>query len=225
MKRKILIIEDEKPLAQVLEDTFSQEGFEIIKAFDGENGVDKFYNEKPDLILLDINLPKKLGWEVCKEIRETSNIPIIMMTARDSDSDEYNGLSIGADDYITKPFIFIELLARIQAIVRRLQKKESSLSNILKVRDLKLDYLTREVYRGEKKIDLTSKEFALLEYFMRNRNIVLTRTVLKEQIWGIDFISDTNIVDVYVTYLRNKIDRGYDSKFFYTVRGAGYILK
>ena len=222
---RILIIEDEKPLAQVLEDTFSQEGFEIIKAFDGENGVDKFYNEKPDLILLDINLPKKLGWEVCKEIRETSNIPIIMMTARDSDSDEYNGLSIGADDYITKPFIFIELLARIQAIVRRLQKKESSLSNILKVRDLKLDYLTREVYRGEKKIDLTSKEFALLEYFMRNRNIVLTRTVLKEQIWGIDFISDTNIVDVYVTYLRNKIDRGYDSKFFYTVRGAGYILK
>ena len=198
---------------------------EIIKAFDGENGVDKFYNEKPDLILLDINLPKKLGWEVCKEIRETSNIPIIMMTARDSDSDEYNGLSIGADDYITKPFIFIELLARIQAIVRRLQKKESSLNNTLEVRDLKLDYLTREVYRGEKKIDLTSKEFALLEYFMRNRNIVLTRTVLKEQIWGIDFISDTNIVDVYVTYLRNKIDRGYDSKFFYTVRGAGYILK
>ena len=117
------------------------------------------------------------------------------------------------------------LLCWRQAIVRRLQKKESSLSNILKVRDLKLDYLTREVYRGEKKIDLTSKEFALLEYFMRNRNIVLTRTVLKEQIWGIDFISDTNIVDVYVTYLRNKIDRGYDSKFFYTVRGAGYILK
>lgn len=118
MKRKILIIEDEKSLAQVLEDTFSQEGFEIIKAFDGENGVDKFYNEKPDLILLDINLPKKLGWEVCKEIRETSNIPIIMMTARDSDSDEYNGLSIGADDYITKPFNLKILLLKVKKLLK-----------------------------------------------------------------------------------------------------------
>ena len=132
----------------------------------------------------------------------------------------------GADDYITKPFVFIELLARIKAITRRLHKNEVIVNNnMLVVRELTLNYLTREVYRGDKKIDLTSKEFSLLEYFMRNRNIVLTRTVLKEQIWGIDFISDTNIVDVYVTYLRSKIDKGYENKFFHTIRGAGYILK
>ena len=179
-----------------------------------------------DLAIVDTLISNKSGLDFCKNLREINKDMGVIFLSSDTDINiKVKAFECGGDDYITKPFIFIELLARIQAIVRRLQKKESSLSNILKVRDLKLDYLTREVYRGEKKIDLTSKEFALLEYFMRNRNIVLTRTVLKEQIWGIDFISDTNIVDVYVTYLRNKIDRGYDSKFFYTVRGAGYILK
>jgi len=179
-----------------------------------------------DLAIVDTLISNKSGLDFCKNLREINKDMGVIFLSSDTDINiKVKAFECGGDDYITKPFIFIELLARIQAIVRRLQKKESSLNNTLEVRDLKLDYLTREVYRGEKKIDLTSKEFALLEYFMRNRNIVLTRTVLKEQIWGIDFISDTNIVDVYVTYLRNKIDRGYDSKFFYTVRGAGYILK
>ena len=163
MKRKILIIEDEKPLAQVLEDTFSQEEFEIIKAFDGENGVDKFYNEKPDLILLDINLPKKLGWEVCKEIRETSNIPIIMMTARDSDSDEYNGLSIGADDYITKPFNLKILLLK----VKKLLKLDDN--NIYKFENFSFDIKKGEITINGENSELTRREIQFLEYMIKNK--------------------------------------------------------
>lgn len=222
----ILVVQREKKQAEYVAKGLKESGY-IVEYTDN---LEKAYHLceliSYDLAIVDTLISNKSGLDFCKNLREINKDMGVIFLSSDTDINiKVKAFECGGDDYITKPFIFIELLARIQAIVRRLQKKESSLSNILKVRDLKLDYLTREVYRGEKKIDLTSKEFALLEYFMRNRNIVLTRTVLKEQIWGIDFISDTNIVDVYVTYLRNKIDRGYDSKFFYTVRGAGYILK
>lgn len=214
MKRKILIIEDEKPLAQVLEDTFSQEEFEIIKAFDGENGVDKFYNEKPDLILLDINLPKKLGWEVCKEIRETSNIPIIMMTARDSDSDEYNGLSIGADDYITKPFNLKILLLK----VKKLLKLDDN--NIYKFENFSFDIKKGEITINGENSKLTRREIQFLEYMIKNKGIIFSRDYLLNEIWGFDFEGDDRVVDTLVKRIRKKL--GDYSFLLKTIRGMGY---
>ena len=210
----ILIIEDEKPLAQVLEDTFSQEGFEIIKAFDGENGVDKFYNEKPDLILLDINLPKKLGWEVCKEIRETSNIPIIMMTARDSDSDEYNGLSIGADDYITKPFNLKILLLK----VKKLLKLDDN--NIYKFENFSFDIKKGEITINGENSELTRREIQFLEYMIKNKGIIFSRDYLLNEIWGFDFEGDDRVVDTLVKRIRKKL--GDYSFLLKTIRGMGY---
>lgn len=214
MKRKILIIEDEKSLAQVLEDTFSQERFEIIKAFDGENGVDKFYNEKPDLILLDINLPKKLGWEVCKEIRETSNIPIIMMTARDSDSDEYNGLSIGADDYITKPFNLKILLLK----VKKLLKLDDN--NIYKFENFSFDIKKGEITINGENSELTRREIQFLEYMIKNKGIIFSRDYLLNEIWGFDFEGDDRVVDTLVKRIRKKL--GDYSFLLKTIRGMGY---
>ena len=214
MKRKILIIEDENSLAQVLEDTFSQEGFEIIKAFDGENGVDKFYNEKPDLILLDINLPKKLGWEVCKEIRETSNIPIIMMTARDSDSDEYNGLSIGADDYITKPFNLKILLLK----VKKLLKLDDN--NIYKFENFSFDIKKGEITINGENSELTRREIQFLEYMIKNKGIIFSRDYLLNEIWGFDFEGDDRVVDTLVKRIRKKL--GDYSFLLKTIRGMGY---
>lgn len=214
MKRKILIIEDEKSLAQVLEDTFSQEGFEIIKAFDGENGVDKFYNEKPDLILLDINLPKKLGWEVCKEIHETSNIPIIMMTARDSDSDEYNGLSIGADDYITKPFNLKILLLK----VKKLLKLDDN--NIYKFENFSFDIKKGEITINGENSELTRREIQFLEYMIKNKGIIFSRDYLLNEIWGFDFEGDDRVVDTLVKRIRKKL--GDYSFLLKTIRGMGY---
>lgn len=214
MKRKILIIEDEKSLAQVLEDTFSQEGFEIIKAFDGENGIDKFYNEKPDLILLDINLPKKLGWEVCKEIRETSNIPIIMMTARDSDSDEYNGLSIGADDYITKPFNLKILLLK----VKKLLKLDDN--NIYKFENFSFDIKKGEITINGENSELTRREIQFLEYMIKNKGIIFSRDYLLNEIWGFDFEGDDRVVDTLVKRIRKKL--GDYSFLLKTIRGMGY---
>lgn len=214
MKRKILIIEDEKELAQVLYDTFSQEDFEIIKAFDGEIGVDKFYEEKPDLILLDINLPKKLGWEVCKEIRKTSNVPIIMMTARDSDADEYTGLSIGADDYITKPFNLKILLLK----VKKLLKLDDN--NIYKFESLSIDIKKGEININSESIELTRREIQFLEYMIKNKGIIFSRDYLLNEIWGFDFEGEDRVVDTLVKRIRKKLG---DYNFLLkTIRGMGY---
>lgn len=214
MKRKIFIIEDEKELAQVLYDTFSQEDFEVIKAFDGEIGVDKFYEEKPDLILLDINLPKKLGWEVCKEIRKTSNVPIIMMTARDSDADEYTGLSIGADDYITKPFNLKILLLK----VKKLLKLDDN--NIYKFESLSIDIKKGEINISGESIELTRREIQFLEYMIKNKGIIFSRDYLLNEIWGFDFEGDDRVVDTLVKRIRKKLG---DYNFLLkTIRGMGY---
>lgn len=214
MKRKILIIEDEKELTQVLYDTFSQEDFEVIKAFDGEIGVDKFYEEKPDLILLDINLPKKLGWEVCKEIRKTSNVPIIMMTAKDSDADEYTGLSIGADDYITKPFNLKILLLK----VKKLLKLDDN--NIYKFESLSIDIKKGEINISGESIELTRREIQFLEYMIKNKGIIFSRDYLLNEIWGFDFEGDDRVVDTLVKRIRKKLG---DYNFLLkTIRGMGY---
>lgn len=214
MKRKILIIEDEKSLAQVLEDTFLQEGFEIVKAFDGETGIDRFYEDNPDLILLDINLPKKLGWEVCKEIRQTSNTPIIMMTARDSDNDEYNGLSIGADDYITKPFNLKILLLK----VKKLLKLDTN--NIYKFETLSIDIRKGEVSIDGNSTELTRREIQFLEYMIKNKGIIFSRDYLLNEIWGFDFEGDDRVVDTLVKRIRKKLDNY--SFLLKTIRGMGY---
>lgn len=216
MQRKILIIEDEKNLSQVLSDNFIQEGFKVIHSFDGEDGVEKFYSENPDLILLDINLPKKLGWEVCKEVRENSKIPIVMMTARDSDSDEYNGLSLGADDYITKPFNLKILTLK----VKKLLKLDDN--SIYKFETLSFDAKKGEVTIDGENIELTRREIQFLEYMIKNHNIIFNREYLLNEIWGFDFEGDDRVVDTLVKRVRKKL--GAYSYLLKTVRGMGYIF-
>ncbi|STO31750.1 Transcriptional regulatory protein walR [Fusobacterium necrogenes] len=214
MQRKILIIEDEKSLTQVLDDTLSQEDFDIIKAFDGEKGINIFYSNKPDLILLDINLPKKSGWEVCKEIRKTSNIPIIMMTARDSDNDEYNGLSLGADDYITKPFNLKILALK----VKKLLKLDDN--NIYKFENFSFDIKKGEITINDKNSELTRREIQFLEYMIKNKGIIFSRDYLLNEIWGFDFEGDDRVVDTLVKRIRKKL--GDYSFLLKTIRGMGY---
>lgn len=216
MQRKILIIEDEKNLSQVLSDNFIQEGFKVIHSFDGEDGVEKFYSENPDLILLDINLPKKLGWEVCKEVRENSKIPIVMMTARDSDSDEYNGLSLGADDYITKPFNLKILTLK----VKKLLKLDDN--SVYKFETLSFDAKKGEVTIDGENIELTRREIQFLEYMIKNHNIIFNREYLLNEIWGFDFEGDDRVVDTLVKRVRKKL--GAYSYLLKTVRGMGYIF-
>ncbi len=214
MKRKILIIEDEKNLMHVLKDNFLQEGFEIISALDGEEGVDKFYSENPDLILLDINLPKKNGWEVCKEIRNISTLPILMMTARDSDEDEYKGLDLGADDYITKPFNLKILTLK----VKKLLKLDDN--SIYKFENLSFDAKKGEVILNGENIELTRREIQFLEYMIKNRGIIFSREYLLNEVWGFDFDGDDRVVDTLVKRVRKKL--GDYSYLLKTVRGMGY---
>lgn len=214
MKRKILIIEDEKNLMQVLKDNFLQEGFDIISSLDGEEGVDKFYSENPDLILLDINLPKKNGWEVCKEIRNISTLPILMMTARDSDEDEYKGLDLGADDYITKPFNLKILTLK----VKKLLKLDDN--SIYKFENLSFDAKKGEVILNGENIELTRREIQFLEYMIKNRGIIFSREYLLNEVWGFDFDGDDRVVDTLVKRVRKKL--GDYSYLLKTVRGMGY---
>ncbi|WP_410208371.1 winged helix-turn-helix domain-containing protein [Fusobacterium sp.] len=195
------------------------ESLETIKTLENLNSY--------DLIILDTDVDGVSGIDMCRYIRtQNKDIGIIFISSDDTLSVKLKGFEAGADDYLIRPFVFLELVARIKSLMRRKNSCENTNEeSILRVGDLVLNYYTREVKRGDKLIELTAKEFLLLEYFMKNKNILLTRTIIKEHIWGIDFISDTNIVDVYITRLRNKIDKGFNTKFFYTIRGAGYMLK
>lgn len=225
MKNKdILIIEDDKAIIRVLELEFKHEGYEFDIAMDGKEGLEKFQNSQYSLILLDLMLPEVSGMEVCRKVRKVSNIPIIMLTARRDMTDKVIGLDLGADDYITKPFEMEELLARIRAALRR-GKKEAEKFQLLELADLNINLLTREVIKQGNPIDLTKTEYDLLEYLFKNKGLVLTRDQIIEHVWGYDFVGDTNILDVYIRYLRNKIDYPYDVKLIHTVRGVGYSLK
>lgn len=215
MKKRLLIIEDEKNLMQVLNDSLLDE-FCIIKAFDGEEGLKKFYDIGADLILLDINLPKILGWEVCKEIRKNSNVPIIIMTARDSDIDEYNGLSIGADDYVTKPFNLKILTLKIKKLL-----KIDGLG-IYKFCDLSFDAKKGELIIENENIELTRRELQFLEYMFKNKGIIFTREQLINEVWGFDFEGDDRAVDTLVRRVRKKLKK-YEF-LLKTIRGMGYIL-
>lgn len=215
MKKKILIIEDEKNLSKVLSDTFSNE-FETVQAFDGEEGINKFYEENPDIVLLDINLPKIIGWDICKEIRKMSNIPIIMMTARDSDIDEYNGLSIGADDYVTKPFN----LKILELKIKKLLKIDNN--SVYRFENFSFDVKKGEIIIDGENIELTRREIQFLEYMFKNKGIIFSREQLLNEIWGFDFEGDDRVVDTLVRRVRKKMGE-YDF-LLKTIRGMGYIL-
>lgn len=220
---RLLVVEDEKKVASFIKKGLEEEGYAVDLAADGEAGAAMACDGVHDLIVLDINLPKKDGLAVLKELRQNQiTAPVLLLTVRAAVEDRVLGLDTGADDYLTKPFAFQELLARVRALLRRGSVAEPP---IIEVADLKLDPARRLVYRGEVKIDLTSKEFTLLDYFMRNRDRVLTRTMIAEHVWDYSFDTSTNVIDVYVNYLRKKIDSGRDPKLIQTVRGVGYVLK
>ncbi len=220
---RILVIEDEKKVATFIKKGLVEEHYAVDTAFDGEEGLYLAEINEYDLIVLDLMIPKIDGFGVLKKIRERkNNVPILVLTAKDSIDDTVRGLDAGCDDYLTKPFAFAELLARIRALLRRDKKEKES---VLRIADLSLSIVTHKVMRQGKEIELTSKEYALLEYFMRNPEKVLTRTMISEHVWDYHFDSNTNVIDVYVNYLRKKIDKDFDPKLIHTIRGIGYMMK
>jgi two-component system, OmpR family, copper resistance phosphate regulon response regulator CusR len=220
---KILIVEDEKKVSDFVRKGLQEEGYVTDAAYNGEDGLGMAADDVYDLVILDIYLPKMDGLTVLKRLREKKiSTPVLLLTVRATIEDKVLGLNSGADDYLTKPFAFQELLARVRALLRR--RVEVSTSEI-KVGDLALDPVRRSVNRGGRKIELTAKEFSLLEFMMRNPERVLTRTAIINHVWNYDFDSETNVVDVYVNYLRRKIDAGDVPKLIHTIRGVGYVLK
>ena len=222
---KILIIEDDPRVAQILKRGLEENEYEVEVAYDGVIGYKITQSKKFDAIILDINLPMMNGYEVCKQIRKTDDkTPIIILTAMGTTDDKLVGFESGADDYIIKPFEFQELLARIKVFIKR-NTAGTGISNSIIIEDLELNSDTKEVYRANKKIDLTAKEFCLLEYLMKNKNRVISRSELAEKIWDITFDTGTNVIDVYINYLRKKIDRDFDKKLVQTIIGMGYVIK
>jgi len=220
---RILVVEDERRLAGIIKRGLLEENYSVDTSYDGEDAQYMAETISYDLIILDVMLPKKDGITVCHELRtKMINIPILMLTAKDTVEDRVKGLDSGADDYMVKPFAFSELLARVRALLRR---KALSKTAKLQVGDLIIDTLTREVRNGERKIDLTSKEYSILEYFMRHPNIIITRTMLEENAWDYEFDMTSNIIDVYIRRLRSKIDDEGKESVIQTIRGAGYRLK
>jgi heavy metal response regulator len=220
---RILFVEDERKIADFIKRGLKEEGYAVDIAGDGEEGYFLGSSNEYDAIILDLMLPKLDGVSLCKKLRaDKITTPIIILTAKDSLKDKVIGLDAGADDYLTKPFAFEELLARLRAGLR---KASAHLSHELTVADLRMDLLSHKVTRAGKEIVLTSKEFALMEYFIRNAGRIVTRTMISEHVWDINFDTDTNVIDVYVNYLRRKIDAGHKTKLIHTVRGCGYTLK
>ena len=220
---RLLVVEDEKKVAGFIKKGLEEEGYVVDLASDGEKGLNLALDRPYQVILLDINLPKIDGLSLLKRLREKKiKTPALLLTVRATIEDKVLGLDGGADDYLAKPFAFEELLARIRALARRSAEAEPA---ALQVADLVLDPITRSVRRGQEKIELTAKEYALLAYFMRNRGRVLTRTMIAENVWGYDFDTETNVIDVYVSYVRKKIDGDREVNLIHTVRGVGYVMK
>ncbi|MGA1824569.1 MAG: response regulator [bacterium] len=220
---RILVIEDEMKIANFISRGLKEEGYAVDIAYDGEQGHFLAMTNEHDLLILDLMLPKIDGISLCKSLRaEKYAKPIIMLTAKDKIEDKVMGLDSGADDYLTKPFAFEELLARMRVLLR---KKDNYCLTQLQINDLVMDLVTHKVTRGNEEIVLTSKEYALLEYLMRNQGKVVTRTMISEHVWDINFDTFTNVIDVYINYLRKKIDHGQKKKLIHTLRGRGYLLK
>ena len=224
--KKIFIVEDEKNIARFLQIDLEKEGFKTAIERNGRRAYERIMQEKYDLVLLDVMLPDMDGMEICRKVREVSDIPIIMLTARDEIKDKVEGLDLGADDYMTKPFSFEELLARIRGILKRHSERvrDSEVKRYI-VKDMVLYPERYEVTVKGEPIELTQKEYALLEYLVENKRNVLSRDQILQKVWGYDYIGNTNVVDVYVSYLRSKIDDRFGEKYIYTTRGVGYVIR
>lgn len=220
---RILVVEDDKKVAGFIKKGLTEENYAVDVFYDGEEGLFWGMENEYDLIILDIMLPKKNGFYICKELRKSGNtVPILMLTAKDTTEDKVKGLDAGSDDYIAKPFSFDEFLARIRALLRRSQSYKTP---VLSVADLEMNPASRKVTRGDVEIKLTGKEYSLLEYLIRNKNKLVTETRIIEHVWDMNYEPGTNVVNVYIHHLRNKIEKGFNRKLLHTVRGAGYIIK
>jgi len=231
--RKVLVVEDDRTLLEVLQYNLIRQGYDVLTAADGATGLDTARGGKPDLVILDVMLPKMDGYEVCRILRQETMVPILMLTARTDETDRVVGLEVGADDYVTKPFSMRELMARVRAMLRRaeMMKKEAESSSrapalCLKAGDVEIDAARHKVYRGGVAVDLSRMEFALLEFLARNQGQVFSRDQLLDKVWGYDFAGDTRTVDVHVSWLRRKIESDpAHPKHLVTVRGVGYKLE
>ncbi len=219
---RVLVVEDDADIADVLRRSLRQEGYEVRTSADGVDALDIASGFLPDLVVLDLGLPRLDGIEVCRRLREEGDVPILMLTARGETEDRVGGLDSGADDYLVKPFERRELLARIRALLRRRPPRGSA---SLQVADLRLNPDTREVCRGERELELTNREFELLEYLMRNERLVVSRERLLDEVWGYDPMAPTNTIDVFISNLRRKLEEGGEPRLLHTKRGAGYVLK
>ncbi len=220
---RVLIVEDEKKVAGFIKKGLEEETYAVDVAYDGEEGLHLAKEGCYDLVILDLMLPKMDGLEVLSELRGgKKDVPILLLTAKDTVEDRVTGLNKGADDYLTKPFAFSELLARVRVLLRR---GKAEVKTELQIADLSLNLVSHKVNRGGGEVELTGKEYSLLEYFMRNQGKVLTRTMIAEHVWDYNFDTFTNVIDVYVNHLRKKVDRGHSKKLLHTLRGVGYIMK
>lgn len=220
---KILVVEDEERLASFIRKGMSAEGYEVEVAYDGRTGLSLFRRDVYDIIILDVNLPQLNGFELCRLIRsENEGVAVLMLTALDSLADKSDGFNAGADDYLAKPFEFQELLLRVRALTRRNGSKPKQ---VLRLADLELNLDTKTVTRAGKRIDLTTREYALMEYLMLNKGKTISRVDISERVWSLNFDSSTNVIDVYISYLRKKIDKDFSPKLLHTIVGMGYVLR
>ena len=225
-ERRIVVIEDEQKIADTLQQGLREHGYTVDVAYDGKKGLSAFESSSFHLVVLDINLPGINGYELCKLIRtRNTEVPIIMLTALTSLNDKLEGYDSGADDYVIKPFEFKELLMKIRVLLKRTSLQNVVTTHVLKADDLEMNLDSREVRRGETLINLTAKEFQLLEFLLRNKNKVVSRGEIAINVWDIDFDTNTNVIDVYINYVRNKVDKPFDEKLIHTQVGMGYILK
>ncbi len=222
MNERILVIEDDPAILKVLQRGLSYEGYAVDIATDGRMGLNLYRENHPDLVILDLMLPGMDGLEVCRRLRASGNLPILILTAKDAIQDRVQGLDAGADDYLVKPFDLDELLARIRALLRRTQTERQQTYQFA---DLTMDTITRQVKRGERLIQLTAKEYDLLELFLRHPRQVLTREVIFDRVWGYDFGGESNVLEVYIRYLRQKLEAEGEPRLIHTVRGVGYVLR
>lgn len=223
---RILVVEDEKKINDIIVKTLKQEKYGVDSCFDGEEALDYIFSVEYDIILLDIMLPKKDGFEVIKSIRKKGiKTPVLFLTARDEIEDRVKGLDLGADDYLVKPFAFEELLARIRVLLRKNSGSGEDNGNVLKIANLTVDCNKHEVFRDDILIKLSAKEFSILEYMMRNRGRVVSKEKIEEHVWDFDYEGGSNIVEVYIKFLRKKIDNDFSPKLIHTIRRVGYILK
>lgn len=224
---RLLVVEDEIHLLDIIKKRLQKEHYSVDACADGLEAMDYIELTAYDAVILDIMLPGMSGLDILKRVRAVGNrTPVLLLTARDSIEDRVNGLDIGADDYLVKPFAFEELLARIRVMIRRSTAKETSGDvNVLEIADLKVDTKSHQVWRAGNLIELSSREYAVLEYMMRNQGVVLSRKSIEEHVWNYDYMGGSNMIDVYIRYLRKKLDDGFDTKLIHTVRGSGYVLR